>query len=173
MAIETSGIFLLSFASASLNVQALAGTEMAELVRDVTTNGWYPDTRFRNVVDAISRRYGNFAPAMERIGEEMMRLWYEQGPGRTLVRRGVDFLRFQTGSEGYRSVVRGPEHAVGAFALEALDETARTARVRSSTPFDRAMERGVLIGGMRLPGDLVFVDVDNSEEASVFSIRYR
>lgn len=34
------------------------------------------------------------------------------------------------------------------------------------------MERGVLIGGMKLAGDLVYVDVDNSGDPSVYEIRF-
>lgn len=61
----------------------------------------------------------------------------------------------------YRSVVKGPPERVGDFALEALDRERGYARVRSSTPFPRAMERGVLAGGMRGPGDLAYVEVTN------------
>jgi len=170
--IATSGIFLLSFASASLNLRILAGPEVEELVKDIAPDGWYPQSRFNTALSAVSQRFTNFGPALERIGEEMMRLWYTQGPGAQIVKTGVEFLRFQTGSEGYRSVVRGEPSAIGDFALEHLDEAKGVARVRSTTPFDRTMERGVLIGGMRLPGDLVFVGVDNSADPSVFEIRF-
>ena len=66
-------------------------------------------------------------------------------------------------------MVRGEPSAIGAFTLEHLDEAAGRARVRSTTPFDRTIEeRGVLMGGMRVVGNLVYVDVDDSTDASVF-----
>ena len=120
---------------------------------------------------APERRF-HFAEAVkERIGIEMMRLWYEHG-GRAIAPTGVAFLRFQTGSHGYRTMVRGDEKAIGDFALESLDGEEGTARVRSTTPFDRTMERGVLIGGMQCAGDLVYVDVVNSPDPSSFDVRF-
>jgi hypothetical protein len=35
------------------------------------------------------------------------------------------------------------------------------------------MERGILLGGMQLAGDLVFVDVANHRDPSRFEIRFR
>jgi hypothetical protein len=102
----------------------------------------------------------------------MMKLWYDRGPGRSVVERGIDFLHHQTGSQGYHGVTRGPAEQVGAFSLTALDEERGTARVSSTTPFDRTMERGVLLGGLRLAGDLVYVDVENHTDPSVFEIRF-
>jgi hypothetical protein len=89
------------------------------------------------------------------------------------VKRAVDFLHYQTGSNGYHSVVRGPADKVGAFALESLDEAAGRAIVRSTTVFDRTIERGVLIGGLETAGDLAFVEVDNSTDPSVYRIRFK
>jgi serine/threonine protein kinase len=54
--------------------------------------------------------------------------------------------------------------------LEALDEARGTARMRSTTPFDRTMERGVLLGGIGLAGDLPHVLVDNAADPSVFEV---
>ena len=68
--------------------------------------------------------------------------------------------------------MRGPTEDIGSFALAALDEKAGRARVRSTSPFDRTMERGILLGGMKLTEDLLYVDVDNSADPSVFHIEF-
>ncbi|MFO0694111.1 MAG: hypothetical protein U0230_11185 [Polyangiales bacterium] len=169
--VELLGVFVHSFARACVNLQILGTAEIDALLA-VPPESWVPGERFASTLEAIAARFENPAPILERVGEEMMALWYDHGPGRGLVNGGVEFLRFQTGSQGYRSVVRGPEEALGAFSLEHLDEAAGRARVRSTTPFDRTMERGVLIGGMKLAGDLVYVDVDNSGDPSVYEIRF-
>src|SRR5262245_24583301 len=120
--VEVLGVFLQSFAGACVNLKILAGEEAESLAR-ADPNVWCPGDRFRTAFAALEKRFQSFDPIKERVGVEMMRLWYEHGPGRSIVKRGVDFLRFQTGSEGYGSVVRGPAAAIGAFTLEHLDET--------------------------------------------------
>jgi hypothetical protein len=170
--LELLGIFLQSFGRACVNLKLLFG-EQAEALLSSTTDGWYPADSFVGAVHAIEARFPNAEPIKERLGVEMMTLWYEQGPGRGIVKRGVDFLRFQTGSSGYHSVVRGPASVVGEFALEDLDEKTGRARVRSSTVFDRTIERGVLVGGLQLAGDLEYVDVDNSNDSSLYRIRFK
>jgi len=169
--IELSGVFLQSFGRACKNLHILASERVEEILA-TRPDGWYPAASFVTLFHAIETRYRDFEPIKERIGVEMMKLWYELGPGRSLVSSGVDFLRFQTGSQGYHSVVRGPSTAVGAFSLQELDEGAGRARVASTTPFDRTMERGVLLGGMQLAGDLVYVDVRNAPDPSTFELTF-
>jgi len=166
---EVLGVFVASFFRACVHLNILMGDEVAAL-GDVRPDEWLPAARFTSAFASLDRRFRNFEPVKERIGIEMMRLWYELGPGRSIVKRGVDFLHYQTGSEGYHSVVRGPAAEIGAFTLEALDESAGRARVRSTTPFDRSMERGVLVGGMKITGDLAYVAVDNAADPDVFEI---
>ena len=48
---------------------------------------------------------------------------------------------------------------MGLFVLEHIDSATGRAVILSTTPFDKHLERGVLIGGMSAPGDLDFVDV--------------
>ena len=68
--IETSGIFFLSFAGASLNLRILGGPEIEALVRDVAPDGWYPDTRFKAALHAVSQKFTNFGPALEQESAE-------------------------------------------------------------------------------------------------------
>lgn len=169
--IELLGVFLQSLAAACVNLQIVA-KEQAAAILATQPQHWYPATHYIDFLQSLSQRYGNFEPIKERIGAEMMRLWYEHGPGRQIIKSGIGFLHYQTSSEGYHSVVRGPTEDIGSFALEALDEKAGRARVRSTSPFDRTMERGILLGGMKLTEDLLYVDVDNSADPSVFHIEF-
>lgn len=170
--VELAGIFLLSFGRACINLHLLTGGELAIPLSGVQPDGWVPAEKFTTTLRHIARRFPSFDPILERIGAEMMQLWYEVGPGRSVVRTAVDFLHYQTGSAGYHSVVRGPAEQVGDFRLLALDRAKGHAIVRSTSPFDRAMERGVLIGGLQGAGDAVFVDVANAEDANTFQITF-
>lgn len=170
--VELSSIFLLSFGRACVNLQALTGGELDHLLAGVEESQWVDAAVFFKVLALVESRFANFEPILERIGAEMMKLWYEFGPGRSIVRKAVDFLHFQTGSGGYASVVRGPGESTGSFSLASLDEESGTAVVRSTTPFSRAMERGVLLGGLQLSGDALYVDVNNSTDPNEFHISF-
>ena len=176
------GFFLLAFsqykggstAKFSLVARAL-GLRLAvyDSFAGVEPMGFYEYPRFAALLTAVEKRFRDMEPVLEELGVQMMTDWYEHGPGKQVVTSGVGFLKFQTGSEGYRSVVAGPPAAIGEFVLESLDETAGAARIRSTTPFPKTMERGILIGGMRAPGDLTYVDVDNSADPFVFDVAFR
>jgi hypothetical protein len=169
--VEVSGVFLLSFARACINLHVVAGEDLASIT-SVDPMSWVPVDRFLAIMKMIETRYRDFEPIKERLGAEMMKIWFEHGPGKSIVKQGVDFLHHQTGSNGYHSVVRGPADRIGAFVLESVDAERGTARVRSTTPFDRTMERGVLLGGLGLAGDLAYVDVSNARDPSVFEIEF-
>jgi hypothetical protein len=169
--VEVMGVFLQALANACLNLHLLAGDEAVEAC-DVEPMRWYPASRFEELFQRVVGRFPTPEPVRERIGIEMMRLWFDPGPGRGIITSAADFLRYQTGSEGYHSLARGPAEQKGAFTLIELDEARGLAVVRSTTPFDRAMERGVLLGGTRLTGDATFARVDNDSDRSTFRVEY-
>ncbi len=171
--IKLAGYFVDSVARAFVHLHMLGGPEIAELCAGVEPMGFYEYPRFAALLTAVEKRFRDMEPVLEELGVQMMTDWYEHGPGKQVVTSGVGFLKFQTGSEGYRSVVAGPPAAIGEFVLESLDEAAGAARIRSTTPFPKTMERGILIGGMRAPGDLTYVDVDNSADPFVFDVAFR
>jgi hypothetical protein len=69
-------------------------------------------------------------------------------------------------------VVVGPEKLVGSFNLEEIDEANGKAVIHSTTPFNKDLERGVIIGGMSAPGDLDYIDVKNDEDPHYFKIEF-
>lgn len=166
------GALLTGYAQACINLNIVAGRKSAELLDDLEVNRWYPIDRWRRFEQVVLASYEYAAPIMERVGMHMMYGWYHHGPGRALIGGGVDFIAFQTGNGGYASVVEGPATAVGAFSLLSHDPAIGRAQVRSTTPFNREMERGVLIGGMKAPGDLDFVDVTYDPATLTFDIEY-
>ena len=170
---ELAGFFLHAAGNAFVHLRMLGGPEMAELCAGVEPMSRYPYPRFAALLAAVGKKVRDMDPILEELGVQMMTDWFHLGPGKGIVSSGLGFLKYQTGSEGYRSVVNGPAAAIGEFSLVDLDEGAGSARVRSTTPFPRPMERGVLIGGMRAPGDLAFVEVANAIDPSLFQIRFR
>ena len=111
-----------------------------------------------------SRRLGWFTdrPILVKVGMEMMRGWYHVGPGRSLVSSGRDFLHFQTGGGGFRSVVKGPAERVGTFELAHFDPRRGCAIVRSTTPFHLDSEDNFFV---QVHGDKQFAVFDNTDHS--------
>lgn len=166
------GATLQGFAQACVNLNIIAGSEATVALRDIQVMEFYPFERLRKLEETVVHAYDDSGPILERVGVEMMMGWYHHGPGREIVKSGVDFLRFQSGSQGYASVVQGPQELVGFFDLVNIGESEGNARIHSTTPFEKNLERGVIIGGMTAPGDLAYVDVNNSDDSSFFNIEF-
>ena len=166
------GATIQGYAQACINLNIVAGSKAENLIGQIDVNGWYPFDKLLEIERIVTAAYENAGPILERVGMEMMLGWYNYGPGKDIVKRGVEFLHFQTGSQGYASVVKGPENLVGSFNLEHLDEKEGKARIHSTTPFNKDQERGVIIGGMSAPGDLDFIDVKNEENPQIFQIEF-
>ena len=170
--LEVFGATILGFAQACINLNIVAGPKTNDLIKEIEVNRWYPFEILRDLEINVIETYENVEPILERVGMEMMQTWYNFGPGKQIIDGGVDFLRFQTGSQGYASVVKGPEELVGSFKLVKLEEKLGKALIHSTTPFNKNIERGVIIGGMSAPGDLDYIDVNNDEEEHYFNIEF-
>ncbi len=171
-AVQVSGTLFLSFGQACINLNFFIEEEIESFLEEVTPDRWYPLKQFANLLGLVDEKYPDSAPILEQLGVEMMNFWYTAGPGKKIIKRGVEFLHFQTGSEGYHSVIKGKPDQIGEFLLVSLNEEEGTAIVRSTTVFRKDMERGVLRGGLGLAQDLVYIDVDNSEDENVFLIEF-
>ncbi len=171
-AVEVSGILFLSFVQACTNLDCYVDETVTNFLVDVRPDGWYALERYTHLLATVAERYARPEIILEQLGAEMMRLWYEMGPGKVLVQEGLDFLRHQTSSEGYHSVIRGEADEIGDFALVSLSEDKGRAIVQSTTPFSRDLERGVLRGGLALIGDLRLITVENAHDDDLFLIGF-
>jgi len=131
---EVFGELLHGFSQACINLRYIAGEEANDLIAGVLPNGWYPLEKYIKMGTIVANAYKDAPPILERVGEEMMLGWYHLGPGKDIVHKGVEFLTFKTGSEGYQSVVRGPKDIVGDFVPDTIDLSSGTAVVTSEAP---------------------------------------
>lgn len=166
------GSLMMGYAQACRNLKIVVGRDANRTIDGLEINRWYPLAEWRALEQLVVRHYADVGPILVRVGMEMMKGWYHMGPGRELIERGRDFLHFQTDGGGFRSVVQGPPERVGTFALMRFDPEAGRAVVRSSTPFHRKMECGVLIGGMLAPGDIDYVDVTNEDGSDLLEVEF-
>lgn len=166
------GSLMVGFAQSCVNLNIVAGRDAVTFIGGLQMNSWYPLSQWERLQQLVVHAYRNVDPIMLKVGVAMMTGWYHFGPGKELIKRGASFLHFQTGSSGFTSVVRGPEEKVGAFELELFDKQAGRAIVHSTTPFNRMMECGVLIGGMLAPGDIDYVDVQNDQHPDFLVVEF-
>lgn len=166
------GALMAGFAQACVNLNIVAGRRATALLSEVDVSRWFPLAKWFELERMVGESYSNVEPIRLKLGMEMMSLWYHQGPGKSLIGRGADFLHFQTGSNGIASVIRGPREVVGSFDLDEFDPTRGLAVIRSTTPFDRTIERGVLIGGVLAPGDLDYVDVTSEGDPNRLVVEF-
>ena len=170
--LEVFGVLIQGYAQACLNLNIVAGKRATDFINNIDIMKWYPLEKWTELEKMVIASYKNYDPILLRVGIEMMNGWYHFGPGKDIIKRGVDFLHFQTGSQGYVSVVKGSKEEVGDFHLESIDEKKGKAVVYSTTPFNRKMECGVLIGGMLAPGDLDYVDVINDNNPDYLEVEF-
>ncbi len=169
---QVHGALMVGFAQACVNLHIVAGRDATSFIQGLQINDWYPLSEWERLQDLVVRSYRNVDPIMVKVGAAMMTGWYQFGPGKSLLRDGASFLQYQTGSGGFASVVRGPERAVGTFELELFDRANGRAVVHSTTPFNRKMECGVLIGGLLAPGDIDYVDVRNDQDPNRLVVEF-
>ena len=170
--LEVHGSLLGGFIQACMNLAIIGGDKAKELAQGVEIMNWYPFRRYKDLEEIIRTSYRESAPILEKSGREMMLGWYHHGPGKDIVKKGVDFLTFQAGSQGYSSVVKGPEEIKGGFFLRKFDPKAGTATIESTNPFDPFMQKGVILGGMSAPGDLSFINADNSKNPRIYEVEF-
>lgn len=169
--VEVVGALLLAVEQACVNLSFFIDDATKQFLREVQPTHWYPLEAYTQLLELVSTRYADPAPILERIGSEMIRLWYATG-GKGIVSNAVEFLKFQTSSQGYYSVVKGPPDQIGTFSLLELDESAGTAVLHSTTPFSKDLERGILLGGISLPQPLLYAHVDNSDDVHRYIIEF-
>lgn len=170
--VEVFGSLILGYSEACKNLHIIACGHALKLMKDIKFNGWYPLNTFLELEKIITTNYYDPRPIMEKIGFNMMSNWYHNGPGKNIIKTGVDFINFQTGSQGYRNVVKGSPLIIGDFKLESINENRGIAIVKSTTPFNRDMERGVLYGGISAPDDIGHLVIKNDEDIDTFKIKF-
>jgi len=166
--IEIYGALLRSFKDAGESLKLLLQGDALE-IESFEPDKWYPIEAFQKLLQRVSQ-YKRYDSILEQIGIEMIKGWYHQGPGKSFIHSGIDFLNYQTSSEGFQSVVKGSPGRIGTFDLMELNEAGGTASVHSTTIFPRSLERGILSGGLGIAGDLLYYAVSNTSHADHFYI---
>ncbi len=167
---EVLGALLLGYAASCMNLKYITPDVIKNSMREIQPEEWYPLGIMRNLENTIIDHFENPNPVFEIIGTEMMYQWYRGIMPEKKIINGIDFLKSQLNSKSYYSVVKGPTELIGEFYLDFLDEEKGIAVIKSSTPSPMSLEKGIIYGGMKAPGDLSKIDIIVEDDS--FRIRF-
>jgi signal transduction histidine kinase/CheY-like chemotaxis protein len=158
---EVAGSFLLGLVGAFYNLSILPQGGMALKINDIDPIRWYPHSMLIDTLHAIGQTFPASQSIFFRAGINFLRIWYEQGPGKTMIHSGLDWLYAHSESQGYNSVVRGGcRDDIGWSILQSIDEKAGIAVHENVMPLSPDFVRGVFYGGCILFNDMEYVTVD-------------
>jgi diguanylate cyclase (GGDEF)-like protein/PAS domain S-box-containing protein len=162
---EVSGAFLLGLVESFQNLSLLPlGEGVSIHLSQVNPLQWYPQNLLINVLQGIQEAHPS-EDILFQAGVNFLRIWYEQGPGKTMINSGLDWLYANNDSGGYNSVVRGGNRdEIGWCLLQSIDEEAGIAVYENVMPLSPDFVKGVFYGGCVLFDDMEWVEVDSVSE---------
>jgi diguanylate cyclase (GGDEF)-like protein len=162
---EVAGSFLLGLVESFYHLQILPQGDVSLSTNDLAPEKWYPYSMLIETLRSIEQAVPSSANVFFRAGVNFLRTWYEQGPGKTMIHSGLDWLYANSESQGYNSVVRGGNRdEIGWSLLQSIDEKAGIAVYENVMPLNAEYVRGVFYGGCVLFDDMDYVDVEASSE---------
>jgi len=161
---EVSGAFLLGLVESFQNLSVLPQGGMSLPINKIDPAQWYPHAMLINTLHEIENTFPS-ENILFRAGINFLRIWYENGPGKTMIHSGLDWLHANDASGGYNSVVRGGDKdEIGWCLLQSIDEQAGIAVFENVMPLLPDYVKGVFYGGCILFDDMEHVQVDATNE---------
>lgn len=161
---EVSGAFLLGLVGSFQNLSTLPQGGMNLRLDEIDPTHWYPHSLLIDALHSIENTFLS-ENILFRAGSNFLRIWYENGPGKTLIHSGLDWLHANDTSGGYNSVVRGgSKDEIGWCLLQFIDEEAGIAVFENVMPLSPDYVKGVFYGGCILFDDMEYVEVEATTE---------
>jgi two-component system sensor histidine kinase/response regulator len=162
---EVAGAFLLGLVQSFYNLSILPQGGLALDVEQLSPTEWYPYTKLMDALQSISKTFASSEHLFFRAGIHFLRIWYEHGPGKTMIHSGMDWLHANDSSGGYNSVVRGgSKETIGWCLMQSLDEEQGIAVYENVMPLSLEFVKGIFYGGCILFEDFEYVDVSGVSE---------
>ena len=157
---EVAGSFLLGLVESFHGVNSLPQGGMNLRISEIDPAQWYPHAMLIDALNDIEQALPS-QNVLFRAGVNFLRIWYEHGPGKSMIFSGLDWLRANDASGGYNSVVRGGSRdEIGWCLLDSIDLEAGIAVFENVMPLSPDFVRGVFYGGCILFDDMEYVDVE-------------
>jgi signal transduction histidine kinase/DNA-binding response OmpR family regulator/HPt (histidine-containing phosphotransfer) domain-containing protein len=162
---EISGTFLLGLITSFHNLNVIPHHSLAFDVESITPMDWYPYSCLIDTIKVIEETVSTSSSVLIRAGINFLNIWYEQGPGKSMIFSSMDWIRCNQESGGYNTVVRGgTKDEIGWCKILSLDERAGIVIFENVMPLMGDYLKGIFYGGCALFNDLAYVAVDTHSE---------
>lgn len=162
---EVAGSFLLGLVQSFYNLSIMPQGGLALDIKHVSPEEWYPYATLIDALRSIEKTFASSEHLFFRAGINFLRIWYEYGPGKTMIHSSLDWLHANDASGGYNSVVRGgSKDEIGWCLLHSIDEERGIAIYENVMPLSLEFVKGVFYGGCILFNDMEYVDVSGVSE---------
>lgn len=167
---EVAGSFLLGLVQSFYNLSILPQGGLTLNISPIDPTKWYAYSVLTETLRTVDNALPSSGNIFFRAGIHFLRIWYEDGPGKTMISSGLDWLYANKESGGYNSVVRGgSKDEIGWCNLQSIDEEAGIAVYENVTPLSLEYVKGVFYGGCILFDDMEFVNVDGTCEPYILN----
>ncbi|MFZ1828430.1 MAG: ATP-binding protein, partial [Candidatus Competibacteraceae bacterium] len=162
---EVAGSFLIGLTQAFYNLSVLPQGGMALKIDTIDAAQWYPYSMLIDTFHAIEKTFPSSRILSVRAGMNFIRVWYEHGPGKTMIHSTLDWLHAHDEGAGYNSVARGGSKSeIGWSRMLSIDETNGIAVYESVMPLSVDFVTGVFYGGCFLFDDMEYVAIEGTSE---------
>lgn len=158
-----------ALAQASKNLGLYVAPEAAEHLARAKDAAWVPLEQLLGLLELAAAPYKEQAPLLERLGAEMVDAWYQK-EAHAKLSGGVRETLAQLG-HAYHAIVHGDASETGDVHLTSFDEPSGELFVRSTTPFSRDFERGVLRAVLLKLEDVVGVETERGRAPGQHRVR--
>ena len=162
---EVAGAFLLGIAGAFYNLRLLPQGRLLN-AGAIDPEKWYPLPMLTDAFRAAKEMFPSSPNILFRVGVHFLRIWYEYGPGKTMIHSSLDWIFANSESGGYNSVVRGGSRdEIGWARILTLDLVNGVVVYEDVSPMPLEFSKGVFYGGCLIFDDLEYVSVEGVSEA--------
>ena len=155
---EVSGAFLIGMISSFSNTRIIESKLIPFAAERLLPDAWYPYDYLIRLNALIEEKIPESSSILFWAGVKFIEIWYWQGPGKHMIRSGLDWVYCNDKGGGYNSVVRGER--VGWCRNLVADERQGYALVENVMPMAPAYLRGIFFGGFYLFDDMAYFNTE-------------
>ncbi|MCE1188350.1 MAG: HAMP domain-containing histidine kinase [Ignavibacteria bacterium] len=162
---EVAGSFLLGISASFAKLNIITEHVLKQHIDSIDPNQWYPCSVLADLLNYVMDKYPHHDSIFFNAGIHFIKIWYEYGPGKSMIASSLDWLYTNAEGQGYNTVVRGRNiNEVGWCRITEADEKAGIIQYENVTMLPTDVVKGVFYGGCLLFNDMDFVSVETVEE---------
>lgn len=155
-----SGAYLIALLESFVDIKLIDQSRLPYVVESLESTGWYPYHYLLDTITLTEEILPDSNSFLFWAGTRFMELWYQNGPGKTMLFSGMDWVYGNENGEGYRSVARGAPHEIGWTRNLVVNLEEGFALVENVMPLSAEFLRGIYYGGFLIFDDMTYFDTE-------------